>query len=174
MTASKGQANLDFPRRLIEHCCWEDARVWRLVIAPLTDAQFEREVGFGLGSIRRECAQIMDIEWTILQRIRGNAAAAPGSGESELDRAGLRQQWRAIHAGWAGFLGELDEERFFSDCVIDAESRQHKLKVWQLICELIYQGTAHRANIMRLAAEVHEAPQFDLSLMQYLSGVFRQ
>lgn len=174
MTQLPGSANLEFARKLIEHCCWEDARVWQQAIAPLTDAQFTREVSFGLGSIQRECAHIMAAERTTLQRIRGDAAAERHSGEWTLDRAALWARWRAIHSDWARFMGELDDERFFSDCAFDAGDRELKLKVWQLIFDVIYQGTAHRADIMRMVAEVDEAPQFDLSLMQFLSGVFRQ
>ena len=174
MTLPSGAPHLDFARKLMEHCCWEEARVWRLAIAPLTDEQFAREVPFGLGSIQRECARIMQIEANNLWRIRGDASLAILGGGSQLGRAAMYRQWRMIHAGWAQFMGELDEALFFSDCAFAAGERDGALKVWQLIFDVIYRGTTHRAEVMRMVAEVHEPPQFDLSLMQFLSGVFRQ
>ena len=160
-------ADLDFARKLIAHCCWEDERVWRLAIAPLTDEQFAREVPFGLGSIQRECAHIMKNEWSSLRRLRGETSPI---WESPLDRAAMLARWRAIHADWAAYMGELDADDFFADCAFTVTGRAVTLKAWQLIFDVIYQGTAHRSDIMRMAAEVHETPQFDLSLMQFLSG----
>lgn len=86
----------------------------------------------------------------------------------------MQRQWRAIHAEWAQLMGELDDALFFADCALGEGERGAKLKAWQLIFDVVYQGISHRADIMRIAAEVHEAPQFDLSLMQFLSGVFRK
>ncbi len=171
MSAAPGTPDLEFARKLIEHCCWEDERVWRLAIAPLTDEQFAREVGFGLGSIQRECAHIMETEWTNLRCLRGETSAI---WELPLDRAAMLASWRAIHADWAAYMGALDADSFFADCAFKDGDRAAQLKAWQLIFDVIYQGTAHRADIMRTVAEVHETPQFDLSLMQFLSGVFRQ
>jgi len=169
-----GRANLDFARKLIQHNCWEDARVWRLAIAPLTDAQFNQEVRFGLGSIQRECRHILENEGTCLQRIRGSSPDAAPAMPVSADRAKLQMQWEAIHAGWTQLASELDAALFFSDCAPAADGSADKLKVWQLIMDVIYQGSTHRSDIMRMVAEVHEPPTFDLSLMQYLTGVFRK
>ena len=174
MTQSTGESNLDFARKLIEHFCWEDARVWRLAIAPLTDEQFSRQVSFGMGSIRRECIHIMETERAHLRRIRGGSIPENLKGGIPRDRVAMFNQWRAIHAGWSQLAGELDADLFFSDCAVGEDERGAKLKVWQLIFDVVYQGTSHRADIMRMVAEVAEAPQFDLSLMQFLSGVFRR
>ena len=174
MSSSPGVDNLEFARKLIEHCCWEDERVWKLAIAPLSDAQFTQKVGFGLGSIQRECARIMATERMNLQRIRGDAPAERLVGELPLDQAAMQGQWRVIHADWAQFMGALDESRFFSDCAFNDGDQADRPKVWQLIFDVIYQGTARRSDIMRMVAVVAAAPQFDLSLMQFLSGVYRQ
>ena len=174
MSSSTGLPNLDFARKLIEHCCWEDERVWKLAIAPLTDEQIARPVGFGLGSIQRERDHIIETEWMNLQRLRGEPSLDASNRESPPDREALRARWRAIHADWMAFMGALDAERFFAECAFHDGERDVRLKAWQLIFEVIYQGTTHRSDIMRMVAEVHEAPQFDLSLMQFLSGVLRQ
>ena len=170
MTLPPGSVNLEFAHKLIQHCCWEDARVWKQAIVPLSDEQFSREVGFGLGSIRRECAHIMETEWTNLQCVLGVASPERLSGESLHERRAMQRQWQAIHAEWAQLMSVLDAEQFFADRALGGA----KLTVWQLIYDVVYQGTAHRSDIMRMVAEVQEAPQFDLSLMQFLSGVFRQ
>lgn len=164
--------NVEFARKLIEHFCWEDERVWKLAIVPLSDEQFSREVGFGLGAIQRECAHIMDTERICLARIRGESP--PPALISPIDRREMRDQWREIHAAWSDFTDELDADLLLSDCGFADGEGAATLKVWQLIFDVVYQGTAHRSDIMRMVAEVHEPPAFDLSLMQFLSGVFRQ
>ncbi len=172
MSANPIAPNVDFARKLIEHFCWEDERVWKLAIVPLSDEQFTREVGFGLGAIERECAHIMNTERICLARLRSERLPPPLI--SQNDRRAMRDQWREIHAAWSDFTEELDADLLLSDCGFTDGERAVALKAWQLIFDVVYQGTAHRSDIMRIAAEVHEPPAFDLSLMQFLSGVFRQ
>jgi len=167
-------ADLDFARKLIRHNCWEDARVWRLAIAPLSDAQFVQATPFGLGTIQRECWRLMESQSTCLQRIGGRSFDGAPALPDSADRKKMQRQWEAIHAGWSQLASELDAALFFSDCTFADGDRDVTLKVWQLIFDVIYQGSTHRSDIMRMVAEVHEPPAFDLSLMQYLTGVFRQ
>ena len=169
-----GAPNLDFARKLIEHSCWEDERVWKLAIAPLTDGQFNQEVGFGLGSIRRQCAHIMETQSTGLRRIRGHGPVMDAASRGASDRAKMRERWGAIHAGWLQLASELEAALFFADRSYRDDRGEANLKVWEMIMDVVYQGSAHRSDIMRMVAEVHEAPAFDLSLMQFLTGVFRQ
>ena len=86
----------------------------------------------------------------------------------------MRDQWREIHAAWSNFAEELDTDLLLSECGFAHGEGVVSLKTWQLIFDVVYQGTAHRSDIMRMVAQVHEPPAFDLSLMQFLSGVFRQ
>lgn len=163
--------NVEFARKLIEHFCWEDERVWQLAIAPLSDAQFIRAVGFGLGSIQGECAHIIDTERYCLACLRGETSPLPLG--IHFDRRAMRAQWRELHAAWSDFKDKLDSELLLSECVFADGEGAVTLRAWQLIFNVVYQGTAHRSDIMRMVAEVHEPPAFDLSLMQFLSGVFR-
>ena len=173
MNDPTGPANLDFARKLLQHSFWEDQRVWDLAIAPLTDAQFTQELAFGLGSIQRECLHIMEAQSLCLRRVLG-ASNPPAVSEEGRQRAALHDQWRAIHRAWAPVIDELDADTVFSDRVIDDGEGIVRLKVWQLIFDLVYLGTARRAEIMRMVAEVDAPPEFDLSLMQFLTGVYRQ
>ena len=86
----------------------------------------------------------------------------------------MRAQWREIHSAWHDFINELDADLLVSDCLISNGEGAVTLTAWQLIFDVIYQGTTHRSDILRMVAEVHEPPAFDLSLMQFLSGVFRK
>lgn len=172
VSANPISPDVEFARKLIEHCCWEDERVWKLAIVPLSDEQFTREVGFGLGAIQRECAHIMNSEQTCLARIRGEPSPPPLI--SHFDRREMHARWREIHAAWSDFMDELDAELLLSECDFADGDSAVRLKVWQLLFDVVYQGAAHRSDIMRMVAEVHEPPAFDLSLMQFLSGVFRQ
>ena len=172
MSANPIVPDVNFARKLIEHFCWEDERVWKLAIVPLSAEQFTREVGFGLGAIQRERAHIMNTEQICLARIRGESSPPPLI--SQIDHRAMRAQWREIHAAWSDFTDELDADLLLSDCMFADGADSVTLKAWQLIFDVVYQGSAHRSDIMRMVAEVHKPPAFDLSLKQFLSGVFRQ
>ena len=174
MSQTASSANLEFARQLLEHSFWEDERVWRLAIAPLSDEQFTREVGFGMGSMQRLCLRLMEAQSLCLRRIVGDSHLHAPSGETRHDRTAIWTRWRAIHEDWAACLSEPDDDRFFRDCALNDGPGGVTLKAWQLMLDLVYHGAAQRADMMRVAAEVHEPPDFDLSLMQYLTGVFRQ
>ena len=174
MSLSPGASNFDFLRKLIEHNCWEDERVWRLALAPLSDAQFAQATPFGLGSIHRECIHIIETQRICLRSIRGEAPQPAQEAPGFFDRAALFSQWRALHAGWSELVSKLDAALLSSDCQYPLAGGSGKLKAWRLIVDVVYQGSSHRSNIMRMVAAVHQPPEFDLSLMQYLTGVFRE
>lgn len=172
MSRSTGACNLEFLRKLIEHKCWEDERVWQRAIAPLTDAQFVQAVPFGAGSIQRECWCLIETERKCLRSVRADAPEPAPEIPGAPDRALTRGQWRALRGEWRRLADELDAALLFSDCQIPAEGGEAVLQAWQLIINVIYQGSTHRSNIMRMVAAVQEPAEFDLSLMQYLTGVF--
>ncbi len=174
MNPESSHFDIDFARKLIAFNFWENRRVWDTTITPLNDAQFTRKIGFSQGSIRRECIHIIDTERISLQCVTGALSAEGLRAEAFADRNAIEERWIALRQGWHHFADRLDADVFFSDCFLESNGVQNKIKTWKLIFHVIYHGTAHRAEIMRMVAEVHQPAQFDLSLMQYLTGVFRK
>lgn len=166
--------NVDFTRQLITFNFWENQRVWDLAIEPLTDDQFTQEVSSLKGSIRRECLEIINTEWVCLERIQGFAIGEIGSIESLADRKEIAAGWTLVRQAWTEFADALNEDQFFSQCEFELDGVRHKIDVWKVIFHVLYHGTSRRSGILRLVAEVHQPVDFDLSLLQHLTGLLRE
>ncbi len=173
LNTESGAFNVDFARKLIQFNVWENQRVWDLAIAPLTEEQFLREVAFLGGSVQSECQRIINTESVYLQRILGTSPATGKSVEDRADRAAIAASWLSLRRSWTKFAGELDEDQFFSRHEFETDGNRHTVEVWQLIFHVLYQGTSRRSRILRLVAEVNQPAEFDLSLLQHLTGLLR-
>ena len=164
--------DLTFARKLIEHAVWETGRVWRLALEPLDDAQFNRVVAATGCSIRDECLGQMRQDQALLLAL-DDSLPTPAISD-ECHRAALWQSWEAIGKAWLNIAAALDQDSWFADCHVEIHGEIAPLKSWQVVLHFIYSGTASRVRVLHLVADVHQAVAFDLSLMQYLTGVFRQ
>ena len=165
--------NVDFARKLIRFNVWENQRVWDLAIAPLTEDQFLREVKFLGGSVQSECQRIIDTESVYLQRILDASPVTGESVEDGADRAAIAAKWSSLRRAWTKFAEELDGDQFFSRREFETDGSRRAMEVWQLIFHVLYQGTSRRSRILRLVAEVNQPAEFDLSLLQHLTGLLR-
>ena len=163
--------DLTFARKLIEHAVWETRRVWQLAIEPLDEAQFSRTVAAVGRSIRDECLRHARQDDALLRALNPDFAAL--AMHDEADRCEIWRRWEAIGEAWLGLAGALEPGRWTADCDAEIDGEAARLKTWQVVLRFVYSGTACRSRILRLVADVHETPRFDLSLMQYLTGVFR-
>lgn len=166
--------DVDFALKLIEFNFWENQRVWDLAIAPLTDDQFTQEFSFLQGSVQGECQQIMNTESVYLQRIRGASGVAGASIDDTTNRKAIAAGWTSVRLAWTDFADELDENQFFTSCEFESDGIPCSMVVWQMIFHVLYHGTSRRSNILRLVAEVDQPVEFDLSLLQHLTGLLRQ
>ena len=174
LATESGADDVNFARKLIQFHFWENQRVWDLAIAPLTDEQFRREVKFLRASVQSECLRIIDTESIYLQSILGTASVPGLLAKGAADRAAIAASWTSARRAWTAFADELDGDKFFSSCKAATDSGPRDMQVWQLIFHVLYHGTARRACILRLVAEVNQPVTFDLSLLQHLTGLLRQ
>lgn len=174
--------NVDFARKLIGYHCWENQRVWDLAIVSLSDAQFTREVDFLRCSVQSECLRMLETDSACLRCLLGgldsdNVGTNVGAGSANTagpsERAAIAASWQASRRAWTQFAAELDAGGLFSTCACDIAGAPRKLRAWQLICHVIYHGTARRSQILRLVAELDQPVAFDLSLLQNLTGLLR-
>ena len=163
--------DLSFARQLIQHAVWENRRLWQLAIQPLDTAQFCQVVAAADVSIRDECLRQMRQDRVLLLALGQPIDSPAPSGES--DRSEIWRAWEAIGEAWRRVAENLEALAWYADCEATIDGEAVALKTWQIVMHFIYSGTACRARILRLVADAHQAPQFDLSLMQYITGVFR-
>lgn len=173
LDTESGAINVDFVRELIGFNFWENQRVWDLAIAPLTEEQFLREVKFLRASVHSETQRLIETESVYLQRIHGASQVTGAWVEDSTDRAAIAARWASVRGAWAGFAQELDGDKFYSICEFEAAGGAREMQVWQLVFHVLYHGTARRSRILRLVAEVSQPIEFDLSLLQHLTGLLR-
>lgn len=168
-----GALDVDFARKLIRFNSWENQRVWDRAIVPLTDDQFLREVAFMRSSVASVCRRIIATESVYLQRIMGAPTVAGEPIVGATDRAAIAARWSYLRRAWTEFAAQLDGAILFSTREVEIDGGRREMRVWQLLCHVLYQGTSRRSQILRLVAEVDRAAEFDLSLLQHLTGLLR-
>jgi len=166
--------DVSFAKQLIEFNFWENRRVWENAIMPLTDAQFTTDTGYSWGTIQRECVHVMNGELGWLQRANSIQNAEQLKFEDFVERKKIRQQWDRIEEMWETYTTRLDDTLLFTNCTFLFRGKQIEVETWQVIFHVINHGTIHRTEILRMVAEVDKSVDFDLSMMQFLTGVFRQ
>ena len=165
--------NVDFYSHLIEFNFWENRRVWDEAIMPLTDEQFTTDTGYSWGTIQRECVHIMFGEWGWLKRIQGVAKPENLEFADYIDRAVIRQRWDEIQYEWEQYAAALTSETFLADVQIHYRGKVVDIATWKLLFHVVNHSNTHRAEVLRMVADVHEPAEFDLSMVQYFTGVFR-
>lgn len=174
MTNDTQAFNVDFASQLMTFNYWENRRVWDHAIIPLTAAQFMQDTGYSWGTVQRECVHIMDGEWGWLQRIRRVAQPEKLGFDDLIDRQTIRNKWDAIQGEWDVFMQALTPEIFFKSCTFQFRGKPIDMPTGNVIFHVVNHGTTHRSEILRMVADVHQPADFDLSMMQYMTGAFRE
>ena len=172
MTDSPPPFDVAFIKTLFEFNFWENRRVWDLAIMPLTEAQFTQDTGYSWGTLQRECVHVMDGEQGWLRRAQSQPPQALDF-DTYVTRDQCRIKWDAIEQDWNDFLATCNEDTFFDTARFMFRGKEEVRPCWQILFHVLNHGTLHRAEMLKMVAEISEPVDFDLSMMQYLTGVFR-
>ncbi len=172
MTTATPPFDVAFIKTLFEFNFWENRRVWDLAIMPLTEAQFTQDTGYSWGTLQRECVHVMDGECNWLKRAQSQQPQSLEFADYPT-RERCRARWDTIEQDWQVFLTTLDESTFFGPARFQFRGKEATRPRWQILFHVLNHGTLHRAEMLKMVAEISGPVDFDLSMMQYLTGVFR-
>lgn len=141
-------------RTFWEYSFWQSRRVWELA-APLTDAQFTRDMGYSWGSVRSIFTHMMDAEQIWLDRIHGVSPEAMPDTNRFATRGELRAAWDTLESEWRAYLATLTNEMLRQPVIYRRyNGGEQQQPLWGLLLHVCNHGTDHRAQVLFLLAQL--------------------
>ena len=149
-------------RQLYDYHFTINRKVWDACIAPLSEEQYTRELGYSVGSIRNQMVHLMSVEARWFGGLVGAEVPDHANPEDYPNRAALRARWDAVENQMRAYLAGLSEEE------ANREFRPGML-VWQVLVHVVNHATDHRAQIL-LALNQMGVETFAQDYFYYLMG----
>lgn len=135
-------------RRQFAHDAWAKARLAQAV-RELTDAEFVRELGPGLGSLRAKFCHTVDAEHLWLQRIvEGLSASERPNDGRYASRAEFLHWYEQVQARKLALLGSLTEERLHATVSYNNLSgKSFSQPLYELLQHVMLHAAYHRGQV---------------------------
>ncbi len=145
--------NADAFRHLYEYHFSENRKLWEWFVVSLSDEQFTRSSGYSYESVRDQIVHMMNAEAVWFSPLRGEYMAADFVAEEFNDRAKLRAAWDGVERDMRDYLAGLRDEMLFERPFSDHED-DRVLILWQVLLHVVNHGTDHRAQVLRMLADM--------------------
>jgi uncharacterized damage-inducible protein DinB len=136
---------------MFDYHYWAHRRVWDCLMT-LTDAQFEEDLRYSIGSIRRQCVHTMFVERFWLDVVRGTVhedRADVPKPEQLTTRELIRAAWDALEAETRDYLHSVSDDDLeailhydFPWCGAQSHPR------WQALIYIVTHAVDHRAQML--------------------------
>lgn len=139
--------SLTLIRTMFEYNWWTHRRVWDVAMT-VTDADYERDLGYSVGSIGAQLRHVVAVEYWWLHFLRTGAVQRLDT-NAVIDRQILRTTWDAVeHDGraWLTSLSVGDLDRRVHPAFWDED--EPAVTVAEALLQVANHGTDHRAQIL--------------------------
>jgi uncharacterized damage-inducible protein DinB len=146
--------NLQDSRTLLDYHYWARDRMLD-AIEPLTDEQFNKDLGNSFKSIRETAVHIYAAEWAWHSRWQGQSPTALMTSEAFPDVAALRRAWVEHEAKMRAFVERLDEAgiaRAIDYKLLSGEPGSSPF--WQMLQHVVNHASYHRGQIATMLRQI--------------------
>ena len=143
----------DVFRHFYEYHFTENRKVWDRYVIPLSYEQFTQAVDYSHGSVREQIVHLMSVDEMWFSELRGVEPSEPVPPADFDDREIIRAHWDTVEQSMRAYLAELRDEMLF-DKPIEEPEEDKDLIVWQVLLHVVNHGTDHRAQLLRLLADL--------------------
>ena len=140
--------NADAFRHLFAYHFSENRSLWDKYVMPLSDEQFDQNVGYSHGSVRNQIVHLMNVDEAWFTGLRGVEFVEGPDPTGFADRAGIRSQWDVVEQHMRDYLSKLRDEMLLEKPFAEGEDKD--LILWQALIQVANHGTDHRAQLLRL------------------------
>jgi uncharacterized damage-inducible protein DinB len=147
-TGGNYDMNADAFRHFYDYHFSENRKIWDQYVAPLSQEQFTRDVGYSYGSVHSQIVHIMSADDTWFSALRGLEVPEPYDPANFDDRTLLRAHWDRLEKDMRAYLAGLRDEMLFTKPFPDGEDKD--LILWQVLLHVANHGTDHRAQVLRM------------------------
>lgn len=134
-------------RDLYRYTFWADRKVWAC-LEQLSDEQFDQELDYSIGSLRKQCIHTMGVEWW------WPCFLATGElkfldRDSFTSRADIREWWDETERFVLEYIDRLTPEELEREVRPEFwDEGDEPVCVWQALLQVANHSTDHRAQIL--------------------------
>lgn len=131
----------------------ENRKIWEDYVNALSYEQFTQPVGYSHGSVRDQLVHLMNVDEGWFSELRGGDFPEPFVPAAFDDRETIRARWDQVEQAMRAYLAELRDDQLFTKPIKEPEE-DRELMVWQVLLQVANHGTDHRAQLLRLLADL--------------------
>ena len=143
--------NADAFRHFYGYHFTENRKIWDSYVSQLSREQFTQAVDYSHGSVRDQIIHLISVDDTWFSGLRGVVIPEPLNPVDLHDRASIRAHWDNVEQNMRDYLAELRDDMLV-DKPLDGEDKD--LILWQVLLHVVNHGTDHRAQVLRLLADL--------------------
>lgn len=145
-------------RTLARYNAWARDR-FLAAVSDMSEEDFLRDLGDGVGSVRDKLAHILAAESIWLDRLEGRSAAKFPPASEFPDRKTLSDRWSQTGARLDQIIAALDEDSLNKACVYKSlKGDEFSSKLWEILTHVFNHGTYHRGQAASLIRRIKGTP----------------
>ena len=139
--------DLSVVREMFAYHRWATATILDCV-APVTEEEFEREIGGSFGSLRGTLLHAYGADWVWLERFHGRSPRALPEGENLSRIDAIRQRWSEVEAERDVFLAKLTPARLNEEIqYVNFAGESCRYRLGEALFHVANHLTYHRGQI---------------------------
>ncbi len=149
---------VEYFRTLVRYNAWARDRFLR-VVRDMSEGDFVRDLGDGVGSLRDKLAHILAAESIWLDRLDGVSAAKFPDVAEFPDKAALVERWTQIGARIEKLAAALTDEALHGKCSYrNLQGKEFTSELWEILAHMMNHGTYHRGQAASLCRRITGKP----------------
>ena len=146
-------AALEYIRLSIDYNYWAYHQLWQSV-QTISEADFKRDIDYGLGSLHRHMVHVMWAEALWLRRIQGQDRIN-WTIESHPTRAAIIEQWQTVENDMRTYGDSLTLKDLDREILVFSQfaNQTYSHTVHDILLHVVNHGTDHRAQMLRMIGD---------------------
>ena len=158
----------EYYRQLYEYNSWANHELWKCAMQ-LTDAQWDEDLHYSIGTVRRQLTHTMQVEAWWLRFLKTGEIVFLENDYSFNHRDAIHADWDGVEAANLDYIASLtDAELHRTVKPFFWEETDPPIHVWQALSQVLNHSTDHRAQTL---AGLHRlgGPTFEQDYVYYLT-----
>lgn len=145
--------SLEYIRLIWDYNYWAHHKLWDSMMT-ISEADFVREVDYGIGSLHRHMVHTMWAEALWLRRIH-DEERINWTIDDHPTREAVIEHWKVVEGNYLNYIAELSEGELNREIYVYSQSadKTYIHMIHDILIHVVNHGTDHRAQMLRLIGD---------------------
>jgi uncharacterized damage-inducible protein DinB len=144
--------------KLFAYTRWAYEKTFESLV-PLSEEEFNREIGGSFGSIQGTLTHVYGAEWVWLERLHGRSPRALPEGQKGWTLPDFREKWKPVEAGHQAFVDRVTPEHLAQPLTyVNFAGQTCTYSQADALVHVVNHGTYHRGQIATMLRQLGHKP----------------